>query len=235
MGFFNRNQKVWNKSPGDPVSEADLASNALLRERLLGARPDYGWLSEETTDDQTRLSAPRTFIVDPIDGTRAFVKGREEFCISLAVAEGGIIKTGVIYDPARDQLFAARRGQGATCNDTPITMSDTDRLKGSRLLGDPGKLADLRSRGADATTFNSVALRLARVAMGDFDGLVSVREKWDWDIAAGQVLIEEAGGIMTGLRGEVFQYDSPTPRKPAPVAAGPRLHRLLLKQTNESL
>ena len=235
MGYFRQRLDVRYKKRGDPVSEADLAADHLIRDALQSQRPDYGWLSEESVDDQSRLSSGRTFIVDPIDGTRAFIKGREEFCVSLAVSEAGLIQAGVVYDPVRDKLYSAHRSKGAWCNDTPMTVKDRPGIEGASFLGDPGRLSALRSMGASATTVNSVALRLAMVASGDYDGLISVREKWDWDLAAGHLLIEEAGGQLSGLKGQEFRYDAPTARKPAPLAAGPTLHRLLLNQPIESL
>ncbi|MEO1038529.1 MAG: 3'(2'),5'-bisphosphate nucleotidase CysQ [Pseudomonadota bacterium] len=228
LGFQKRGLRVWYKAPGDPVSEADLAVDNLLRETLTGARPDYGWLSEETADDLDRLSRQRTFVVDPIDGTRAFVKGRAEFVVSIAVVEDGAPIAAAVYDPSADQLYDAARGAGAHKNGAPIAVSPAPSIAGARLLGDPGRLTALRDLGAEASTVNSAALRLALTAEGVFDASVAVRSKWDWDLAAGHLLIEEAGGRISGSGGQSLRYGERDTRQPPPLAAGPRLHALLI-------
>ncbi|MCC5994971.1 MAG: 3'(2'),5'-bisphosphate nucleotidase CysQ [Oceanicaulis sp.] len=230
LAFRARGLKSWDKTRGDPVSEADLAADALLKERLIPARPDYGWLSEETADDSSRLSAARSFVVDPIDGTRAFLKGRPEFVVSIAVIEDGAPLAAAIYDPSTERLWDAVRGAGARLNGRPVRISNHDAIAGARLLGDPGKLTALRDLGATAATVNSAALRLALAASGLFDGVVAVRPKWDWDLAAGHLLITEAGGLITDRTGAALRYDRDTPRQPAPLAAGPALHALLLER-----
>ena len=228
LRFRDRRLRVWEKAPGDPVSEADLAVDNLLRETLLKARPGYGWLSEETADDRSRLSAARTFVVDPIDGTRAFVKGRAEFAVSIAVVEDGAPVAAAIYDPSADRLYDAARGAGAHNNGEPIAISPWPEITGAKILGDPGRLTALRQLGAEASTVNSAALRLALAATGAFDAVVAVRGKWDWDIAAGHLLVEEAGGRISALDGRGLRYSESQTRKPPPLAAGPRLHALLL-------
>ncbi|PWE17688.1 3'(2'),5'-bisphosphate nucleotidase CysQ [Marinicauda salina] len=231
MGFYGRKPRIWDKGGNDPVSEADLAAEALLEDRLRTARPDYGWLSEEAEDDGSRLTAARSFIVDPLDGTRAFVKQRDgEFVVSVGLVENGRPIAGAVYEPAGEVLYAARRGGGAFRNGEPIRVSDADSIAGARILGDPGRLSALRDLGASAHTVNSIALRLALVAEGRYDAVVAVRGKWDWDLAAGHVLIEEAGGLITSDRGEPLAYDAETPRRPPPLAAGRALHALLLQR-----
>jgi myo-inositol-1(or 4)-monophosphatase len=238
MTYFNDPgaMKVWDKGGGhtrgmaNPVSDADFASDRLLKDRLQTARPDYGWLSEETKDDRSRLLARRSFVVDPIDGTRAFVKGRQEFAISAAVIEEGRPVAGVIYDPARDLLYAARLGGGAHRNARRLKVTAKDAIAGARLLGDAGRLTDLRALGAEAISVNSAALRLALAAAGDYDAVVAVRPKQDWDLAAGHLIMEEAGGVVTGWRGERLVYDAQSAAKPPPLAAGPALHALLLER-----
>lgn len=230
VAFRARGLRVWNKGPGDPVSEADLAADALLKERLLDARPGYGWLSEETADDRSRLTARRAFVVDPLDGTRAFVKDRAEFAVSVAVIEDGRPVAAAIYDPSARALYTAARGGGAWRDDAPIRVSGREKLAGARILGDPGRLIDLRDLGAEAVAVNSAALRLALTASGAYDAVVAVRGKWDWDLAAGHLLIEEAGGVVTTNSGEALRYDRDPPRQPPPLAAGPALHALLLER-----
>jgi len=230
MAFRDRGLRSWDKSRGDPVSEADLAADALLKDLLLPARPDYGWLSEETADDRSRLSAARSFVVDPIDGTRAFIKNRPEFVVSIAVIEAGAPIAAAIYDPTTQKLWDAAAGHGARVNGAPIRVSTRDSLEGARILGDPGRLPVLRTFGAEASTVNSAALRLALIAEGAFDAMVAERGKWDWDMAAGDLLVREAGGLITGRAGEALTYAHETPRQPPPLAAGPVLHALLLER-----
>lgn len=227
LRYFQADPKVWEKAPGDPVTEADLAADALLRERLQGARPGYGWISEESAPEAPRAGAARSFIVDPIDGTRAFVKGRAEFVVSVGLAEGERMLAGAICEPVSGDLYTALRGGGASRNGAPIEVSAKTDLSGARLLGDPGRLKRLKTLGASAETVNSAALRLAYVAEGRHDGWVAVREKSVWDLAAGQILIEEAGGRLTDHAGAPFRYSSDAPRLSPPLAAGPTLHALL--------
>ena len=233
MKFRDRGLRSWEKSRGDPVSEADLAADTLLKDRLRPARPDYGWLSEETLDDRSRIDAVRSFVVDPIDGTRAFLKGRPEFVVSVAVVEAGEPVAAALYDPSTGRLWDAARGCGARVDGQPIRVADQGRLEGARILGDPGRLADLRAIGAVAATVNSAALRLALCAEGAFDAVVAERDKWDWDLAAGALILTEAGGRITSRSGEALRFNGDPPRQPAPVAAGPLLHALLLRRLGE--
>lgn len=228
--FYRRGPRAWEKNPGNPVSEADIAADSILKDKLLGSRPSYGWLSEETVDDQSRLQAIRTFVVDPIDGTRAFIKGRPEFVIAAAVIEKGQPMAAAIYNPITQELYDAARGEGARKNGQTIRVNDPKRLADARLMGDPGRLTALRDVCAVAETVNSAALRLALIAEGVYDGLVSVRGKFDWDIAAGHLLIEEAGGRFSARSGEAIDYARETPQQPAPLAAGPGLYDMLLER-----
>lgn len=230
MGYYRQDPKVWDKGGNDPVTEADYAANTIIREQLARARPDYGWLSEENPDDESRLTRARSFVVDPIDGTRAFLKHRPEFVVSIGVLDAGRPFVGVLYDPCEEALYTASRSGGAFRNGEPISVSARDSIDGARILGDPGRLVALRDLGAQAHTVNSVALRLALVACGAYDAVVAVRPKWDWDLIAGQLLVEEAGGVMTSRDGRHLRYDMETPRQPPPLASGPALHALLLER-----
>lgn len=230
LAFRARGMKTWDKGVGDPVSEADIAADTYLKNTLQPARIDYGWLSEETLDDRSRLSARRSFLVDPIDGTRAFLKNRPEFVVSIAVIEDGAPIVGVIYDPSADVLYDAIRGRGARRDGVPIQVSNHDQIAGARLIGDPGRLSDLRALGAEAFTVNSFALRMARLAEGAADAVVAVRAKWDWDLAAGQLLVTEAGGTLTARDGSPIDYTGESAIQPPPLAAGPALHALLLER-----
>ncbi|XBQ16386.1 MAG: 3'(2'),5'-bisphosphate nucleotidase CysQ [Oceanicaulis sp.] len=233
LAFRARGLKTWEKSKGDPVSDADLAADNLLKDRLLPARPGYGWLSEETADDRSRLERPRSFVVDPIDGTRAFMKGRPEFVVSVAVIEDGEPVAAALYDPSTERLWDAARGQGARLNGLPIRHSGQKTISGARVLGDPGRLTALRDLGATASTVNSAALRLALCAQGMFDAVVAERGKWDWDLAAGALIVTEAGGTISGRDGAPLKFNGDPPRQPPPVAAGPALHALLLERLDK--
>jgi myo-inositol-1(or 4)-monophosphatase len=233
LAFRDKGMRAWEKSKGDPVSEADIAADTYLQGALKPARPEYGWLSEETADDKSRLSAERSFVVDPIDGTRAFLKGRPEFVVSIGVVEAGRPVAAAIYDPSEDVMWDAVIGCGARRDGAAISVSSATSLSGARLMGDPGRLPGVRALGATAETVNSVALRLARVADGTFDGLIAERPKWDWDLAAGALLITEAGGYITGRKGAPLQFNEDPPRQPAPLAAGPALHALLRERLSQ--
>lgn len=227
LAFRDKGLNSWEKTKGDPVSDADLAADTYLQSALRSERPNYGWLSEETKDDRSRLGSKRSFVVDPIDGTRAFIKNRPEFVVSIAVVETGSPVCGVIYDPSKEILYDAVLGGGARANAKPIRVSHCQTLTEAHIYGDPGQLPALRDLGVKADTINSVALRLAHVASGERDGLVAVRGKWDWDLAAAALLVTEAGGLITNHNGDPLVFNDDPPRQPPPLAAGPALHALL--------
>lgn len=229
--------KVWEKSPGHPVSDADLAVNTLLARRLGAARPNYGWLSEETTDDHTNRSQGRVWVVDPIDGTRAYLGEDPHWCIGLAVVERGHVIAGVVYAPVSDTLYEARRGGGAFRNGAPIFASSCDQEAGCHLIATremidhkgwrepwpPVQLADPKP--------NATLLRLAYVASGRSDAVVILWRKFDWDLAPGVLLVEEAGGAATTHLGERFQFNRSVPAQRSLIASGKALHPLLRRRT----
>ncbi len=235
-GYFGGTYKRWDKSKGNPVTEADLAIDKFLMESLRAARPDFGWLSEETEDDATRLSARSVFVVDPIDGTIAFMKGRPHFTICAGVVCDGKPVAGAVYNPITEECFTARTGHGAHLNGTPIHVSDRAALEGCRMLADRTMLAhpawetppnrpwppmDIETRG-------SVAYRLVLVAAGQFDATLALSSKRDWDLAAAEVILREAGGIVTTHTGAELRYNRATTIQPSLIAAGPKLHAAML-------
>ncbi|MFC4669588.1 inositol monophosphatase family protein [Seohaeicola nanhaiensis] len=227
---FNGAAKSWNK-PDDagPVTEADLAVNDMLEETLQAARPDYGWLSEETQDTPARLSRERVFIVDPIDGTRSFVEGDDSWAHALAVTQNGIVTAGVVYLPMRDLLYAAALGQGATLNGQPIRPTERTDLASAEILATRPILHASNWSSGTAPTFRrayrpSLAWRMALVAEGRFDGLLTMRRCWEWDIAAGDLILREAGAISTDARNAPLRFNNPDPVRPGLIAAGPGLH-----------
>tara|TARA_R110002094_G_scaffold13175_1_gene23636 strand:- start:10154 stop:10930 length:777 start_codon:yes stop_codon:yes gene_type:complete len=231
--FVGGTAQRWDKPGGaGPVTEADLAVNDLLHSVLRLARPDYGWLSEETEDNETRLSHEHVFIIDPIDGTRSFVEGSSTWAHSLAVAKNGIVTAAVVYLPLRNKLYAAGLGLGATLNGKPIAASEISDLSGATILATrPAMIAD---HWASKTEPNfkrshrpSLAYRLALVAEGRFDAMITLRRSWEWDIAAGALIIAEAGGTCTDQAGIALQFNNPDPRLNGVVAGGALVHAVL--------
>ena len=228
LQFFTGQYRRWSKPGGSPVTEADLAIDNFLKEELRRARPDYGWLSEESLDDPARLGARRVFVVDPIDGTVAFMKGRPHFTICAAVVEDGRPNCGVVFNPAREECFSAGRGDGAHLNGAPIHASARTEIEGCRLLGNKQVFADWPPMQIE--NFSSIAYRVALVAAGRFDAMISLTSKRDWDLAAADVVLEEAGGKLVDADGGPAIYNRPAAVQGATIAAGPDLIRPLLAE-----
>jgi len=232
--WLNKGARSWNKSPGNPVTEADIAVNDLLRDRLAGARPDYGWVSEETPPDPAARACNRTFIVDPIDGTRAFMEGKPGFCISIALSDGGRPVLGVLFNPVTGELFHAAEASGAWLNADRITCSAAGNVSTARLIVRPDRLKFSLGRCEPQTTLlddvpSSIAYRMALVAAGRWDAVVSSGPKADWDLAAASVILQEAGGIVTDLEGKALRFGGETPSHDGLAGAGEMLHPLLLE------
>ncbi|MBI1252412.1 MAG: 3'(2'),5'-bisphosphate nucleotidase CysQ [Alphaproteobacteria bacterium] len=226
---------VRNKADSSPVTEVDLEVNRLLAARLRPARPDYGWLSEEDADDGDRLTKSHVFIVDPIDGTRAFIDGAPEFCISIGLAKGGRAHAGVVYNPITEELFAGGETVAATLNGAQVRASDRDVLEGAHLVGKtmlygsswwPEPWPDL-----ELTFVQSLAFRMSLVASGRCDGAVLPGFKHEWDIAAGAAILAAAGGTASDPWGAPLAFNAADPRAPGVVVSGPRLHGALLART----
>jgi myo-inositol-1(or 4)-monophosphatase len=230
LRLFRSPVKSWTKGKSSPVSEADIAVDELLKERLSATGPDHGWLSEETEDDPARLSARRVWVVDPIDGTRAFLSGRIDWTISVALVEAGRPVLAVLYAPASEEMFVAVAGGGATCNGVPIVATAGERLDGARVAG-PKPVVDWMFEPVSGIVpepkVHSLALRFARVAQGHLDAALAGANSHDWDLAAADLLVHEAKGVLTTLGGETIIYNRPTPTHGALVAAGCSRHRAL--------
>jgi myo-inositol-1(or 4)-monophosphatase len=230
---FKQAPETWDKG-GDagPVTEADLAIDRMLRHDLLAARPDYGWLSEETEDTPDRLSADRVFIVDPIDGTRAFIDGQTAFAHSLAVVERGRVIAGVVFLPMQDKLFAAALGAGATLNGAVMKASTKAIEQGATLLTTRPNLAEHHWPGGVPSIQRayrpSLAYRMALVGTGRFDGMMTFRPTWEWDIAAGALIAQEAGATVSDGKGVGLRLNNPLPQVNGILAAGATLHASLL-------
>ena len=214
LGFFRKDPQVWWKEGNSPVSEADFAVDRFLKEALLGARPDYGWLSEET-DPLAEVAAlveppQRFFVIDPIDGTRSFIRGEDTWCVSVAVIEGGRPIAGVIDAPAMGEVFSAVADGLASLNGAPLSVSAAEpnvRLNVS--MPDPMRKklgSDGENQLAYARNAPSLAYRLALVACGRLDGTLIRPHANDWDIAAGDLILERDGGALIDLDGTVPYY-----------------------------
>lgn len=235
-GYFRQELAVKKKLDGTEVSEADFAVDALLKSALLGGRPNYGWLSEETEDDPNRLEQRFVWMVDPIDGTNAFLRHIPEWTISAALVQEGKPVLGTVFNPATNEFFHAIRGGGAFLNGAPINVSSRDRLEGALFIASGGLFKKRIWKepwpGVESRWVNSVAYRLALVASGNADATLSLSAKSEWDLAAGVLLVEEAGGTVTDHHGHALRFNRPVPRFPGLVAAPPRLHAELIERTN---
>lgn len=228
MGYFQRDPKSWKKNDVSPVSEADLASDALLKDKLLGARPDYGWLSEETEDSDERLSQENIWIVDPIDGTNAFLNGKSDFTICAGLVRSGQAVVGVVINPVNEQVFSAVRGQGAWLNDEPLSGPIDTALDDAHLLCRRNVMKQERWTGAPPNAQNgyigSLAYQLCLLANGEWNAAVSANPLHEWDIAAAGLILAEAGGKVTDQCGNPLRYNQPTPKIDGMICAGPGLH-----------
>lgn len=228
--------RQWVKGKSSPVSEADIAVDALLRERLGDAFPAHGWLSEETEDDPRRLAADAVWIIDPIDGTRAYLDGRDDWVVSVALASGGRPRLAAVFAPATDEFFFAVDGEGATCNGVPIRVGPGVGLDGAKLVGPKrfiGSLAELHPSLVPLPRIGSLALRLARIAHGQVDIAIVSGNSHDWDLAAADLLVHEAGGALTDINGERLRYNCPQPVHALLVAASGSRHSSALALVQE--
>jgi myo-inositol-1(or 4)-monophosphatase len=231
---FQAPVKSWLKDQSSPVSEADIAVDVFLRGQLAGSGSGCGWLSEETADDRSSRQARRLWIVDPIDGTRAYLAGRPDWVISAALVENGRPVLAAVFAPVSDELFLAAAGGGATRNGAPMRASAGDRLEGAKIVGPKAlaqKLAAVAARVEVAPRIGSLALRLVRVAQGELDVAFAAGSSHDWDLAAADLLVHEAGGVLTNLVGRSLTYNQPDLVHGALVAAGADRHVALIALT----
>ncbi len=233
LSMFGKPIKTWTKGPSlSPVSAADIAADELLREKLGAIDANIAWLSEESADDPARLTAKRVWVVDPIDGTRAFIGGLPDWSVSVALVEDGRPLLACLYAPALDEFFAARSGGGAMRNGTAITVSPGTGIENARIAG-PRKLMERLEAVAPPFTamprIHSLALRLTRVAQGVFDAAIAGGNSHDWDLAAADLLVHEAGGTLAPVGGGTVTYNRPVPRHGMLVAAGRDRHAALMK------
>ena len=230
--YYGGDYKQWSKEGGSPVTEADLAVNKFLCDHLTAARPTYGWLSEENTDDPARLLRREVFVIDPIDGTVAFLKNRPHFTICAAIVVEGRPCCGVVYNPITDELYSARRGAGAHRNGTAIHVGARAELQDCAMLGDRTQLTQAPFPPMHVQNRNSVAYRVVLVADGSADASVSLTAKRDWDLAAADVILTEAGGCLTDISGAVLIYNRPVTKQSSLVAANTELHTAIVGLLN---
>jgi myo-inositol-1(or 4)-monophosphatase len=239
LGHFNDRSEWWEKSPGDPVGIADFAVDRFLRDNLLAARPDDGWLSEETADTDDRLTRHRVWVVDPIDGTRDFVRGRTGWAVSVALVEDSAVQLSVLAAPARQQLFVARLGHGATCNGEPLQMAALASLDGVRLPMDAANLTapfwPSPWPGSVVEKPNSLALRMAKLARAEADAWLEGRTIAEWDVAASALILTEAGGTVTDRHGAPLRFNKPAPLFHGIAAANGALHAEVLARLDHAL
>jgi myo-inositol-1(or 4)-monophosphatase len=227
LSLFRTELKSWTKGASSPVSEADIAVNDLIESRLRSATPDYGWLSEESVDDEQRLGKHLVWIVDPIDGTRGYLAGREDWCVSAALVEGASPLLAAVFAPATNEFFFAVRGQGATRNDVAIGATGGTKLDFRRIAGPKPLVERLKLSSGDVTLhprIGSLALRLCRVAQGSLDAAFAGGQSRDWDLAAANLIVQEANGKMTALSGDPILYNRREVTHGVLVAAGRDRH-----------
>jgi myo-inositol-1(or 4)-monophosphatase len=234
LRFFRQPHPVHYKAPDQPVTEADLLADSILKDALLRERPGYGWLSEETADSPARLQAQRVWIVDPIDGTRSFVDGYPEFGISVALAEEGLPRLGVVFNPASHELYHATVGGGAFRNGGPIRVSPREAAGGGLILASRSEIR----RGEFAPfagdwriqPLGSTAYKMVKVADGSGDLYLARGFKSEWDVCAAALIVAEAGGRVTDLGGRELRFNQQDPTFRGILAGNAELHQRMSRQ-----
>lgn len=219
MSHFRQDPEVWYKNEGrSPVSEADIAIDELLKKVLLAARPGYGWLSEEAEDTEHRLAHSRVFIIDPIDGTRAYVGGRPDWCVSVGLVEDGKPVAGVLAAPARGEVWHAYSGGGAFLNDVRLAADSAEPQDAKLRIAVPDLVGKAMRPGAEAGLDKvaggpSLALRVAAVAKGELDGVFIRPHASEWDLAAADTMLGETGHVLVDRSGARMTYNAPDPSR----------------------
>jgi myo-inositol-1(or 4)-monophosphatase len=233
LSLFRTELKNWIKGASSPVSEADIAVNELIAERLRSATPAYGWLSEESADDDARLGKDLVWIVDPIDGTRAYLAGREDWCVSVALVADALPVMGAVFAPASGEFFFAQAGRGSRLNGAAIHATSGTALDFPRIAG-PKPLVERLNHSAGEISLHprigSLALRLCRVAEGRLDAAFAGGQSRDWDLAAANLIVQEANGSMTALSGDAILYNHREVTHGILVAAGRDRHASIVEQ-----
>jgi len=226
LGFFRGKFDVQQKSKNNPVTSADIEANRIIRECVQKNFPNDGWLSEEDSDNLDRLNLSRVWVIDPIDGTKEFIEGVPQFAISIAFVVDGLPKVAVVFNPAEQRFFKAAAGQGASLNGAPIRVSARAAIDGADLLvsrSEPQKRFQVFVDRCAIRPVGSIAYRLAKVAGGDSDGTLTFRTICEWDICAGVLLVEEAGGRAVDGDGNLLRFNRQPAKHKGVVAANPAL------------
>ena len=232
LKFYKKDFKSWNKGPDNPVTEADYKINNLLQSKLCTHRKDYGWLSEESTDDLTRLTKRAVWVVDPIDGTKAFINRKPEFTICIALVVDSLPIIGIVYNPATEELYEAVRDQGSKLNGKVINVSNCNNLNQASLLASSTSFKNFNFKTSNKSTkftfVNSIAYRIALVASGKYDATVTLSQKSDWDIAAAILIAQEAGGISSYSDGSLAVFNNKDTLHPNLIVANSALHKKII-------
>ncbi len=223
--------KQWEKAPGNPVCEVDLEVNILVRQRLEALLPEAGWLSEETVDNQDRLACARLWVVDPIDGTRDYVRGRPGWAVSIALIENGQPVIGVLDAPARGEVWRAEAGKGATLNGAPVHAGNRADFPGSRVPTDTLPRIDSDLVAVDKP--NSIALRIAMVAADQADLVATLRWGNEWDVAAAVLIAAEAGATVSDALGQKLKFNTPSAQAFGVLATTPGIHAAAVERLSE--
>lgn len=210
MALYGKDYRIEEKGKGNPVTTADLEANRKIQEIILDRYPEDGWLSEEGQDNPQRFKAARVWVVDPIDGTKEFIAGIPQFAVSVGLVVGGDPMVGVVYNPAEEKLYRAVKGYGALLNDRPIHVSLREEVKGASLLvsrSEPRRKFQSLADICRLEQVGSIAYRLAMVAGGEGDGTLTFRSLREWDICAGVLIVEEAGGMVVDGDGKEIVFN----------------------------
>ena len=232
--WFRKDPEQWEKDDGSLVSKADIEINDLLNKLLKNKNPEFGWLSEENEDDRSRLNKKITFVVDPLDGTKAFLEGKKEFSISVAIVKNGLPISGIVFSPSTGEMFEAEKNKGSWKNNKKVIISNYNRLEKCKMIAfkpmfshpawkEPWPKMDVENR-------NSIAYRMALVASGQYDAMMALNSKNDWDIAAGDLLISESGGIVTLHTNKKIIYNTENTKKPSVIGTNKAIHEKIIKR-----
>ena len=237
LRYYESGVPVAAKGPDDPVTKADLEANARIHALVAAAFPDDGWLSEETADSTERLGRQRVWVVDPLDGTKEFIQQIPEFCVCIALVEDGRPVVGVEYNPATDRLYVAVRGEGTTVNGARGRVSTTASVPDAVVLAsrseDKRGEWDAFKPRVHVKLTGSVAFKLAELSTGSGDATFTLTPKNEWDVCAGSLLVEEAGGTVTDLDGRPLVFNQPKTLRPGMIATNGALHAGLLRLIDE--
>lgn len=234
LKWFKKDPEQWEKDDGSLVSKADIEVNDLLNKLLKNKNPEFGWLSEENEDDKSRLNKKITFVVDPLDGTKAFLEGKKEFSISVAIVKNGLPISGIVFSPSTGEIFEAEKNKGSWRNNKKVIISNYKKLEKCKMIAfkpmfshpawkKPWPKMDVENR-------NSIAYRMALVASGQYDAMMALNSKNDWDIAAGDLLISEAGGNVTLHTSKKIIYNTENTKKPSVIGANKAIHEKIIKR-----